>query len=255
MDENEDDIIAAFGHILLAGVATKALGTTNGTSFTHPGMHANYLLHGLTGGFHFVSKITGLNVQPVYRITKMAVQYLALPSLMADLNYENKYISVAHFATGLLPFAVAVSGNDSPHLSNFAISVNVISLCYYAIKHTCHEYAWYTAGSALVTYFGFSYVNMLFPIGLAITEFLAHKLYYANFGPPPTKEELKEAERKKKEEEKKKKEAEKKKIEAEKAAKKQAMLAEKAKEKEKAKAAAEKKAKEKEKDKQQQVPM
>lgn len=50
----DDDIISSFGHLVLAGMAGKALSTTNGPSYTHPGMHANYLLHGLTGGLHFM---------------------------------------------------------------------------------------------------------------------------------------------------------------------------------------------------------
>lgn len=53
MDDN-DDIITSFGHVVLAGLAGKALSTASGASFTHPGMHANYLLHGLTGGLHFI---------------------------------------------------------------------------------------------------------------------------------------------------------------------------------------------------------
>lgn len=156
---------------------------------------------------------------------------------MADLYYEEKYVSVAHAASGILPFVFAVSGNDSTQLSNFVISVNIISLCYYAIKHTCDEYAWYTAGCALVSYFGLGYVNALFPFGLAITEFFAHKLYSENFGPPMTPEQRKENDRIKKENEKKKKEAEKKKQDAEKSAQKAAKAAaQKAKQKEKERA-------------------
>lgn len=50
----DDDIVTAFGHVVLAGVATKALTTAYGPSFTHAGVHANYLLHGLTGGLYFM---------------------------------------------------------------------------------------------------------------------------------------------------------------------------------------------------------
>lgn len=157
----------------------------------------------------FSAVTTGLNVLPLYTISKQAVQYLALPSLMADLYYEQKYVSVAHIASGVLPFLVAVTGNDNPHLSNFVLSVNIISLCYYAIKNTCDDYAWPTAGCALVTYFGLSYVNALFPLGLAITEFYAQKLYDENFGPRLSDKERKELERQKKEEEQKQKRAEK----------------------------------------------
>lgn len=151
---------------------------------------------------------------------------------MADLYYEQRYISLAHFASGLLPFVVAVSGNDSPQLSNFVISVNIISLCYYAIKNNCVDYAWYPAGCAMVTYFGLSYVNALFPIGLAITEYFSHKLYNENFGPLLTPAERKEMEKKKKDADRKKKEKEAAAAKAAKAAAKKAEEKEKARQKE-----------------------
>lgn len=122
-----------------------------------------------------------------------------MPSLMADLYHEQKYVSAAHIASGLLPFVVAVSGSDSPHLSNFVNSVNIISLCYYAMRNTSDEYAWYTAGCGLVTYFGLSYVHALFPLGLAVTEYWAYKLYNENCVRELTKAERRAKDRKRKE--------------------------------------------------------
>lgn len=151
---------------------------------------------------------------------------------MADIYYDEKYLSAAHFASGVLPFVFAVSGNDSPQLVNFATSVNIISLCYYAIKNNCDEYAWYAAGSAIVTYFGLSYVNALFPIGLAITEYFIHKLYSEKYGPLLTPKERKELNRQKKEAARKKKEREKAAQKAAKAAAQRAKAREKAKLKE-----------------------
>lgn len=52
--EDNDDILASFSHVLLAGLAGKTLSTSVGANYIYPGMHANYLLHGLTGGLHFL---------------------------------------------------------------------------------------------------------------------------------------------------------------------------------------------------------
>lgn len=53
----EDDINASIAHIVLGCVAGQSLGRVHVRSYSHPGMHANFFVHGLLGFLHFQSKI------------------------------------------------------------------------------------------------------------------------------------------------------------------------------------------------------
>lgn len=53
----EDDINASIAHIVLCCVAGQGLGRVHAKSYSHPGMHANYFIHGLIGFLHYQSKI------------------------------------------------------------------------------------------------------------------------------------------------------------------------------------------------------
>lgn len=52
---NEDDLGTSIAHIVLCCVAGKGLSRTTGKNFIHPGMHANFFIHGVLGFLHYQS--------------------------------------------------------------------------------------------------------------------------------------------------------------------------------------------------------
>lgn len=52
----EDELHTSLAHIILCAVAGKSLSKASGKSFTHPGMHANFLVHGVIGFLHYQSE-------------------------------------------------------------------------------------------------------------------------------------------------------------------------------------------------------
>uniref|UniRef100_A0A2H1X035 SFRICE_014916 n=1 Tax=Spodoptera frugiperda TaxID=7108 RepID=A0A2H1X035_SPOFR len=56
MGSDEISVNASIAHIVLCCVAGRGISNLQGKSFTHPGMHANFFIHGILGFFHFQSK-------------------------------------------------------------------------------------------------------------------------------------------------------------------------------------------------------
>lgn len=108
---------------------------------------------------------------------------------MADLYRGNHGLSVIHLVSGLIPFTMALAGNDNPHLGNMMIACNIISLCHYSIQNN-REWGWFTAGAGLVAYFVAPQMGakMFYPLGLALMEYCAYRVFLVHFdassGPP-----------------------------------------------------------------------
>lgn len=118
-----------------------------------------------------------------YGISYKASRYLALPCLMADLYRSNKALSVIHLVSGLIPFTMALAGNDNTHLGDMMIAMNIISLCHYS-KQNNREWGWYTAGAGLFTYFVIPQggAKIAYPLGLALMEYCAYGVLHVSFG-------------------------------------------------------------------------
>ncbi|KAI8423303.1 hypothetical protein MSG28_014325 [Choristoneura fumiferana] len=119
-----------------------------------------------------------------YKISLAASRYLPIPCLMADLNRSNEVLSCVHVISGLVPFALALSGSDNPHLGNMMIACNIIALAYHAYEKN-KEWAWYTAGAATVAYFaapqmGTMGPKVMYPLCLAVMEYCGHRVYHSN---------------------------------------------------------------------------
>lgn len=55
MGRDDDNLHASIAHIVLCCVAGRGISRMQGKSFTHPGMHANFFIHGVLGFVHYQS--------------------------------------------------------------------------------------------------------------------------------------------------------------------------------------------------------
>lgn len=56
----DDDLNASIAHIVLCCVAGEGLGRSSARSFTHPGMHANFFVHGILGFLNYQSNLKSI---------------------------------------------------------------------------------------------------------------------------------------------------------------------------------------------------
>ncbi|XP_049880449.1 uncharacterized protein LOC126376943 [Pectinophora gossypiella] len=178
----DDDVATSIAHLVLCGVAGRGISRISGKSFTHPGMHANFLVHGIVGFLHYQSGVFNNDFSGAYALTSSAARYLALPCLMADLYHSNATLRVLHLISGLIPFVMDVTGNGNAHLGNVIIAINIISLCHYSMENN-REWGWYTAGAGLFAYFAAPQTGLkvLYPLGLAIMEYCAYRVFHVQF--------------------------------------------------------------------------
>jgi hypothetical protein len=135
--------------------------------------------------FIFTGELFNNDFKAAYVISHKATRYLALPCLMADLYRGNQALSSLHLVSGLIPFAIALSGEDNMQLGNLVIACNIISLCHYSMQNK-REWGWYTAGAAVFAYILTPQTGskVLYPLGLALMEYCAYRLYYVHYAAP-----------------------------------------------------------------------
>ncbi|CAH0597791.1 unnamed protein product [Chrysodeixis includens] len=191
MGKEDDNISASLAHIVLCCVAGNGISRMSGKSFTHPGMHANFFIHGIMGFLHFQSGILDNDLKEIYLISLRASRYLALPCLMADLYRTKHAIATVHLVSGAVPFALALAGKDNVPLGNLMIACNIISLCHYSMEHN-REWGWYTAATGVLAYFVSPQTNtkMFYPLALALMEYCAYRVFHVHYdtsavAPPP----------------------------------------------------------------------
>ncbi|CAB3223009.1 unnamed protein product [Arctia plantaginis] len=183
----EDELHTSLAHIILCAVAGKSLSRASGKSFTHPGMHANFLIHGVIGFFHYQSNAFNNDFTELYKISLKASKYLAIPCLMADLYHSDQTLRSVHLLSGVVPFVLALTKNDNEPLGHLLVACNVVSLCYYANEKKS-EWGWYTAGAAVLAYFVTTqmapyYQKITYPLALALMEYCAMKIPQVTFNP------------------------------------------------------------------------
>ncbi|XP_047539839.1 uncharacterized protein LOC125073165 [Vanessa atalanta] len=178
----EDDLNTSIAHIVLCCVAGQSLGRVHAKSYSHPGMHANFFVHGILGFLHFQSGRFNNDFRTAYVISYSASRYLALPCLMADLYRGDQSLSTIHLVSGLIPFVMALAGNDNPHLGNLMIACNIVSLCVYSQQND-RVWGWYTAGAGAVAYFFTPQIGqkVAYPLFLALMEYCAYKIFRIQF--------------------------------------------------------------------------
>ncbi|KAF9408292.1 hypothetical protein HW555_011961 [Spodoptera exigua] len=186
MGSDENNINASIAHIVLCCVAGRGVSKLHGKSFTHPGMHANFFIHGVLGFLHFQSKILDNDLNAAYQISLKATRYLALPCLNADLRRSDKTLSTLHLLSGVIPFALSLAGEDNIPLGNLMIACNIISLCHYSFE-TNREWGWYTAAASVVAYFLSPQIDkkIFYPLTLALMEYCAYRIFCIHYQPPP----------------------------------------------------------------------
>ncbi|CAK1541198.1 unnamed protein product [Leptosia nina] len=184
MSDN-DDINASLAHVVLCCVAGQGLGRMHAKSFTHPGMHANFFVHGILGFMHYQSGKFNNDFKSAYAISLAASKYLALPCLNADLYRSDQSLSTLHLVSGLIPFAMALAGSDNPHLGNLVIACNIVSLCLYSHKYE-RPWGWYTAGAGVLAYFVTTTVakKITYPLCLALMDYCAYRVFHIHFATP-----------------------------------------------------------------------
>ncbi|XP_059050601.1 uncharacterized protein LOC131845548 [Achroia grisella] len=184
MGQNDDNLHASVAHIVLCCVAGRGISRMHGKSFTDPGMHANFFIHGVLGFLHYQSGRFNNDFNAAYILSYKATRYLALPCLMADLYRGNQSLSTIHLVSGLIPFTMALAGEENVQLGNLAIACNIMSLCHYSMQNN-REWGWYTAGAALFAYFLTPQMGgpkVLYPLGLALMEYCAYRLFHIHYG-------------------------------------------------------------------------
>ncbi|KAJ8709596.1 hypothetical protein PYW08_009600 [Mythimna loreyi] len=186
MGSDGDDLTTSVAHLIMCCVAGRGISRMTGATFTHPGMHANFFIHGVIGFLHYQSGILGDDLNAAYVISLNAVRYLALPCLNADLRRSDQIISLIHLLSGVIPFALSVAAEDNAPIGNLAIALNIISLCHYS--HVLNrEFGWYTAGAACLAYFVVPQTGQkfLYPLALALMEYFAYRVFHSHYDPPP----------------------------------------------------------------------
>ncbi|KAF9823716.1 hypothetical protein SFRURICE_002083 [Spodoptera frugiperda] len=186
MGSDEISVNASIAHIVLCCVAGRGISNLQGKSFTHPGMHANFFIHGILGFFHFQSNLLDNDFKAAYLISLSATRYLALPCLNADLRRGDQAIASLHLLSGVIPFALALAGQDNVALGNLVIACNIISLCHYSMQHN-REWGWYTAAASVLAYFlsPATKQKVLYPLTLGLMEYCAYRVFCVHFQPPP----------------------------------------------------------------------
>ncbi|XP_075986747.1 uncharacterized protein LOC142983650 [Anticarsia gemmatalis] len=174
----DDNVNTSLAHIILCCMAGKGVSGATGKSFTHPGMHANFFIHGILGFLHYQSGTFNNDFTSAYQLSRKASKYLALPCLMADLYKGDQALCSAHLLSGVIPFALALAGQDNPHLGHLMVACNVISLCYYSHKNS-NEWGWYTAAGAVMSYFITWQIpaKIFYPLTLSIMEYCAYRVF------------------------------------------------------------------------------
>ncbi|CAH2265366.1 uncharacterized protein LOC120634342 [Pararge aegeria] len=182
----DDDLSASIAHIVLCCMAGDGLGRTNANSFAHPGMHANFFIHGVLGFLHYQSGQFNTDFKKAFAISTNASRYLPLPCLMADLYRGDQGISTLHLFSGLIPFALSLAGQEHRYLGNLAIAGNIVSLCLYSHQHD-RVWGWYTAGAGVLAYFCTPHMpqKIVYPLLLALIESCAQKLFHVEFSTAP----------------------------------------------------------------------
>ncbi|XP_063834622.1 uncharacterized protein LOC135083804 [Ostrinia nubilalis] len=188
MGAEDDSLNASLAHIVLCCVAGRGISRMSGKSFTHPGMHANFFIHGVLGFLHYQSGVFNNDFKPAYAVSYKASRYLALPCLMADLYRGNNALSTIHLLSGIVPFALALSGEDNVQLGNLVIACNIISLCHYSMQNN-REWGWYTAGAAVFAYILAPQMGpkVMYPLGLALMEYCAYRVFHIHYDAPPAR--------------------------------------------------------------------
>lgn len=104
---------------------------------------------------------------------------------MADLYRHNQSMSALHLASGLIPFTIALTGEDNIQLGNLVIACNIITLCHYSIQNN-REWGWYTAVAGLFAYFLAPKMGpkIVYPLGLALMEYCAYRVFYVHYESP-----------------------------------------------------------------------
>ncbi|XP_053619495.1 uncharacterized protein LOC128680401 [Plodia interpunctella] len=178
----EDNLHASLAHIVLCCVAGNGIsGWSSGKSFTHPGMHTNFLIHGILGILNFQSGTFG-DIAPAYGLSMKATKYLPLACLMADMYKRdplntNDTLSMVHLFSGLIPFALAVIGKDNKELGHLVVAANVIGLGIWSVQNG-REWGYYTTAAAILAYLS-PHVGtpVLYPLTLAFMEYCAIRMY------------------------------------------------------------------------------
>lgn len=134
----------------------------------------------LTSGGKFNNDFTA-----AYTISTAATRYLALPCLMADLYRGDQSLSSIHLVSGLIPFVMALAGNDNRNLGNIVIACNIVSLCVYSHEHD-RIWGYYTAGAGVLAYFCTTQVatKITYPLFLALMEYCAYRVFHIHFSSP-----------------------------------------------------------------------
>ncbi|XP_023947525.2 uncharacterized protein LOC112052610 [Bicyclus anynana] len=182
----DDDLNASIAHIVLCCVAGDGVARTHVRSFVHPGMHANFFIHGLLGFLHYQSGKFNTDFKGAYAISSNASRYLALPCLMADLYRSDNAVSTLHLVSGLVPFALSLAGQEHRQLGNLMIACNIVSLCVYSHQHD-RGWGWYTAGAGVLAYFCLPQIpqKVAYPLLLSLMEYCAYRLFHVDFTTPP----------------------------------------------------------------------
>ncbi|CAH1641590.1 unnamed protein product [Spodoptera littoralis] len=186
MGSDEVSVQASVAHIVLCCVAGRGISQHQGKCFTHPGMHANFFIHGILGFLHFQSNLLNNDFNAAYLISLHATRYLALPCLNADLRNNDQALASAHVLSGVIPFALALAGQDNIVLGNLVIACNIISLCHYSLQNN-REWGWFTAAAGVLAYFlsPATKQKMLYPLTLGLMEYCAYRVFTVHFAPPP----------------------------------------------------------------------
>lgn len=132
--------------------------------------------------FIFTGGLLNNDLKPAYTVSHKATRYLALPCLMADLYRGNHALSTIHLLSGIVPFALALSGEDNVQLGNLVIACNIISLCHYSLQNN-REWGWFTAGAAVFAYILTPQMGpkILYPLGLALMEYCAYRVFHIHY--------------------------------------------------------------------------
>ncbi|XP_048486577.1 uncharacterized protein LOC105388269 isoform X2 [Plutella xylostella] len=177
----DSDILAAIANGILFLETSAGLSRFEEKNWTHPGVHANFLFHSVLGVLYH-SKILDVDFTSGYAISIKATRYLALPCLMADLYSNKKEIATIHLVSGVVPFVLALSGHDNPHLGNVVVAGNILSLCYYSYERE-RPWGWYTAGVGYLTYFTVftaltpDTAKIAYPLGLTVLGHCINRMF------------------------------------------------------------------------------
>lgn len=107
---------------------------------------------------------------------------------MADIHHDNKNLATIHLVSGLIPFALALTGKDNVELGNLVIICNILSLCHYSLEKES-QWGWYTAGTGLFAYFlarREGGPKVIYPLALALMGYCAYRMFHVVWDAPST---------------------------------------------------------------------